>query len=275
MSLAKLSTLNVLGIEVACWDPQVPSTGTGRTKPFASLGDLLGPQLVARMVRSRTDRIPSSGAPTAARLLTTGANLNLAVDGDVVWGAALDSRVGLEAAPSLDVRGVRGPLTAARLAELGHACAAVIGDPAFLAPTYFPEITWAAGTRQRALAYVPDLDDTPVAELLPHLVPARGSLLRTMRSIVQSDLVIGSSLAAIVVADAFGVPARAIASGAAQSADLDDYFAATGRAGTEIAPDAHTALQMGGHDAPVVDVAVLEDSFPVDLWRGTHDEERA
>ena len=77
---------------------------------------------------------------------------------------------------------------------------------------------------------------------------------------------LSSSLHGLVVADAFGIPARYV-----RLCDYEplfkyrDHYAGTGRA-LEFATSLPAGLEMGGAPPPVVDKAALLAAFPFDLW---------
>ena len=54
------------------------------TRPARNFGDLLGPQIVSRLLERNGI---AAGTPPARRLLTVGSVLHLAHAGDVVWGS--------------------------------------------------------------------------------------------------------------------------------------------------------------------------------------------
>jgi pyruvyltransferase len=100
----------------------------------------------------------------------------------------------------------------------------------------------------------------------------RAPLARVLRGIAHSELVVGSSLHGVIVAEALGVPARAVRSHAEPSLKYEDYFLATGRDPDEVvAGSVEEARERGGAPPPAWDPAPLLASFPADLWTGAPD----
>lgn len=261
-------------VKVVHWNPRTP-LGKGaigrrvrigpRVKNF---GDLLGPIIVEGMRRALgvADRKPRS----SARVLCVGSIVHLARTGDIVWGAgvnghALTRRYG---AAHLDVRAVRGPLTRDFLLQRGYErVPAIYGDPALLLPQVWPHMKDRPGTGN--VTFVPNLND-PAAAARPssteiRLLDPRSPLEECVDGIVRSAFVIGSSLHAIILAEAFGVPARVVVPHAEPDFKYRDYYAATGRSYSP-ASTVDEALSMGGAPPPAWDPEPLRKAFPVDVW---------
>ncbi|MDO5500605.1 MAG: polysaccharide pyruvyl transferase family protein [Propionibacteriaceae bacterium] len=189
----------------------------------------------------------------------------------VVWGPGVNGKhLDLPLPPCLDVRAVRGPLTGRYLKERGITDPGVYGDPALLLRTDFT----SAPDSGRVLL-VPNLNDH-AGESPPdaRVIDPRISLTRFLKELSTAELVIGSSLHAIILAEKLGVPARAIRSGAEPTFKYEDYYEGTGRSGVRIARDARDALELGGVDAaPVLDPNLVA-TFPHDLWRSKGESAR-
>ncbi len=236
-------------------------------RPVNNFGDLLGPLVVDLMLRERgATPARSDSAPT---LFSVGSVLHFAADGDVVWGAGVNGKVAGSAHGfrALDVRAVRGPLSRAFLAARGIAAPAVYGDPALLLPDLLPELRRFAATKSHRLTIVPNLNDVRRYGIrAAGTLHPRSPLRHCLRRIAQSELVVGSSLHGIVVAESLGIPARLVRSGAEHGFKYEDYYAGTGRPDFSPAASVAEAVRRGGEPAPRWSPAPLRQAFPFDLW---------
>ncbi len=232
-----------------------------------NFGDHLS-RIVCDAVAAHAGRTFSDEVATPRRLLAIGSILHFARDGDVVWGAGINGKIALDAvkARRLDVRAVRGPKTAEILASFGIDAPSVFGDPALLVPTLFPGRFAVKPVRDYVI--VPNLHDLPLVEDKARLVSPLWGWNRCIEGIVGAEMVVASSLHGIILAEAFGVPARYVRLSETESLfKYDDYAQGTGRAMLEPAGSVAEALAMGGHPPPVFDAQALLAAFPFDLWR--------
>jgi pyruvyltransferase len=265
----------VAEVELFSWNPKKPVfPGRGKRlvpieRPVNNFGDLLGPIIVERM--RRLAELPYKTS-TARRLLSVGSVLHFAQDGDVIWGSGVNGKVPPDshAFNSLDVRAVRGPLTRAFLQDRGIAVPEIFGDPALLLPHVAPELLTAAQHKRHKVTIVPNLQDLRLHRLLrlhPNVLNPRSGLRHCLFRIVQSELVVGSSLHAIIVAEAFGIPARVVGSKVEHDFKYYDYYAGTGRSSYSAAPTIREAIKAGGEPLPQLSVRSLLEAFPADLWK--------
>lgn len=258
----------VAGVEVVHWNPvrDLPDVDGRdvRPRPVANFGDLLGPAIVHAMA-ARAGLGAGSG-----RLLAVGSILHFAEQGDTVWGAGRNGKIDDAAHPDveLDVRAVRGPLTADWLRERGHEVPEAFGDPAMLVPTLFPATTRWAKRRRHPITVVPNLNDWQQVAGHPDAWHPRNGLAATVRRIAESAFVTGSSLHAIIVAEVLGVPVRPMASGAEHPWKYDDWFASSGRPTPRLAETVEEAVALGPNDPVQLDPGPIAQSFPTDLWSG-------
>lgn len=242
-------------------------------KPVNNFGDILGPLIVSRL--AALYKLPydagENGQPQR-RLLTVGSILHLAQEGDVIWGSGRNGKVpdSRHLFHQLDIRAVRGPLSREWLERRGIACPRVYGDPALLVPALFPEFSTSNSGAPIPLTIVPNLNDLqPLpSRLTGHRLSPMNSPSAVISRIVQSRLVVASSLHAIIVAEAFGIPARAVACGAEPEFEYLDYFLATGRPDARPAKSFEEGLALGGERPIQWDPQPLLDSFPTDLFAG-------
>lgn len=202
------------------------------------------------------------------RLLAVGSILHLAQDDDVIWGSGVNGKIAHSQiiAKTLDIRAVRGPKTAAVLRALGHKVPEVYGDPALLVPRYFGQRFVVKPCRD--YVFIPNLNDLGFDIECERFASPLMGWNRCLEEIVSARLVISSSLHGIVLAEAFGVPARQVRlSDTEPQFKYDDYALGTGRQCLTPARSIAEAMELGGDRPMVFDGQALVDAFPVDLWR--------
>jgi pyruvyltransferase len=125
-------------------------------------------------------------------------------------------------------------------------------------------------TRQstRPVLFVPNLHDAAGTDSpFPTVSPLRG-WNRVVEEIVSSDFVIASSLHGLIVAEAYGIPARYIRLSETESLfKYEDYALGSGRPGFDYATSFDEAVEMGGMAPISFDTQALLSAFPYDLWR--------
>lgn len=251
------------------WNPRRhrPRGPIGRVITYGprleNFGDRLGPLVVGRLLRERGIRNRSRTGP---RLFTVGSVLHFARTGDHVWGSGRNGKIeeSRHRFGALHVTACRGPLTRRFLQERGIDAPAIYGDPGLLVAELFPE--WRPATDARVgTVYVPNLNDTTVPPGLAVLSP-RGEVGPIVERIASAELVIASSLHGVVIAEAFGVPARLVVPERESLFKYRDYFAGTGRPDEPFARSVEDALRLGPAPAPLFDREALVGAFPMSLW---------
>ncbi len=232
-----------------------------------NFGDLIGP-LVIRAVLQRLG-LATATPNASARLFSVGSVLHFADTGDVVWGSGVNGKMAadLHRFATLDVRAVRGPLTREFLQRRDIDVPEVYGDPALLMPYLFPQLRKWSKAKKYSVTIVPNLNDLrnyPAhdARLLDPRVP----LMDCLRRIAESEMVVGSSLHGIIVAEALGIPARVITPGVESSFKYLDYYQGTGRPGFDPAASVTDAIAAGSEPPLDFSLVPLVRAFPVDLW---------
>ena len=204
----------------------------------------------------------------ARRMLGIGSILHFSADGDIVWGSGVNGKIAVAEIKStlLDIRAVRGPKTSAVLRDAGFTVPDVYGDPALLTPRFFSDRFPVAPSRD--YIFVPNLNDLKVHGEEANLVSPLLGWNRCIEAICSAKLVIASSLHGIILAEAFGVPARYVRLSEIEARfKYDDYAQGTGRAELTPASSIQEALDMGGHPPIQFDADALIAAFPYDLWR--------
>lgn len=233
-----------------------------------NLGDALSPFIV----QAELDHFfgTTARAPTK-RLLAIGSILHKARDGDVIWGTGSN---GMKADDeysfaNLDVRAVRGPITADLLRRKGVECPEVFGDPAILLPLVIPKPNVQRGSKPLIIPHFSDRSR----------VSARWNVLRTegsdfhnfVRAIVSSPVVYSASLHGIIIAESYGVPAVLVTNAKSESEHkYRDYYESTGRSQFATAETFDEAAVKSPPAIPDLSSMrhALRQSFPYDLWNG-------
>jgi len=236
-----------------------------------NFGDYLSVVVVDHLLRhfgyTLADEVPSQ-----RRMFAIGSVLHYARNGDVIWGSGVNGRPGQDdlnrRVQHLDVRAVRGPRTREILQRRGIAVPEVFGDPALLLPQLFPNRFRA--TAKRPWVFVPNLHDLSLVDRTADtVVSPLGSWNRRIDAILEAELVLASSLHGIIVAEAFGVPARYVRLSSGESEfKYRDYYEGTGRFDVEFASSIDEGREMGGAARLNFDHHALMGAFPIDLWTG-------
>jgi pyruvyltransferase len=88
-----------------------------------------------------------------------------------------------------------------------------------------------------------------------------------IEKILDSKFVISSSLHGVIVAEAYGIPAKLLRIAETEPLfKFNDYYAGTGRDHFEFATSVEEALQMGGEEPFKCDLEALYNSFPFEYW---------
>lgn len=255
----------IAGVPVTYWNPRSRRLGGLPLAPrVRNFGDLLGPWIVRRMVDRLGLQRPGDATPA---LITVGTIMYLAPEGATVWGTGSRDTVPLNrrSLMSLDVRAVRGPLTASMIRDYGVQVPEIYGDPGLLVAALEPHLL--SVQKQWDVSYVPnyaDFDSWRAQGVRP-LINPRGHLDRVLGAIAASKAIVASSLHALILADALQIPATRVASGQEGDFKYHDYALGAGRPIHEVVSrpvDGVHALA----SPPSIDVTQLTDSFPSDLW---------
>ncbi len=236
---------------------------------FSNFGDVLSAVLVERMVEKS---VQIANSTDQKKFLGMGSILHYARDNDVIWGTGLNGKSPEKAYSftTLDVRAIRGPLTRDFLLKRGIPCPEVYGDPTLLVPIFFPEFKKA---EHPAFDYIviPHFSDEHLFAELPNVVSVKEPWNVVIEKVLNSRFVISSALSGIILAEAFGIPARLLqVENKANTEDLfkyKDYYSGTHRPHFQYATSIAQALEMGGESLPVCDLNALVQAFPFELYQ--------
>lgn len=206
------------------------------------------------------------------KLLAIGSLLFFANDGDVLWGTGTNGKKPDKKDykfTHLDVRAIRGPLTRAFLMNTFQIdCPEIYGDPGLLFPFLFPEFK-----KKENPAYdyiiIPHYseEDQFLKDEWKNVVYTTEPWDQVVEKILDSRFVISSSLHGIIIAEAYGIPARLLKiSHEEPMFKYQDYYLGTNRPRFQYATTVDEALEMGGEPPFECDLQKLYDAFPFDYW---------
>jgi pyruvyltransferase len=243
-----------------------------RAKKFENFGDYLSVEIVQRMIDRPVAIASIADKPRTHKLLALGSILYFAREGDTLWGTGMNAKYTKREDfffTSLDVRAVRGPMTRHFLIDhFGIEVPEVYGDPALLIPTLFPEFQRKEEPKHKYVV-IPHYSDAwmfPEQDCVDIIYPYEPWDV-VIEKILDSEFVISSSLHGIIVAEAFGIPARWLrVSEKEPTFKFYDYYLGTGRDQPCFATTVEEALRMGGEVPAQCDLDKLMQSFPYDKF---------
>lgn len=244
-----------------------------RQPQFVNFGDYLSLKLVERIVDQNVEVYIRKPKFNKKKLLAIGSILSFAIDGDVVWGTGVGKLFKKSDHPftTLDVRAVRGPLTRAFLQDiLGVQAPEIYGDPGLLFPYFFPEFKKKKNPVFNFIViphfselHMPIFSKIEYSNIVSPLEPWD----EVIKKILDSKFVIASSLHGLVIAEAYGIPARYLRVTENEPIfKYIDYYMGTGRNQCVYASSIEEALLMGGEEPAVCNLDALYKSFPFEFW---------
>jgi pyruvyltransferase len=192
--------------------------------------------------------------------------MRLGREGDVVWGAGINGKsVDHSTFPKFDLRAVRGPRTAEVLQSFGNRFVDVYGDPALLIPELWTDAELGIRRQTGGVVLMPNYND--IRSWPSEAIDPRGKPFDRVRTIASAELVVASSLHALVIAEAYGVPAVLVSSSKERPFKYEDYYLGTGRAMPPAANTWEEGLAMTPAPPLAWDSSALLAAFPADLWK--------
>lgn len=243
-----------------------------RDKPI-NFGDELSPIIIERLVGQSIQLLPrKKGVGGIKKLLGIGSIMRFAATGDVIWGTGVS---GKSLNPKhfkfewLDVRAVRGPLTRDFLKKhFNIDVPEVYGDPALLFPHLFPEFKKKKNPKYSYIV-IPHFRDIKLfpRDMYDNVVYPSEPWNVVIEKILDSEFVISGSLHGIVIAEAFGIPARLLRITSEEHIfKYIDYYLGTGRPYFRPAFSVLEALALGGEPPIDCDLQKLYEAFPFEFW---------
>jgi pyruvyltransferase len=202
------------------------------------------------------------------QLLAIGSIMHAAKNSATIWGSGINGKVlNYDLYPTnLDVRMVRGPLTRNILISKGISCPEIYGDPALLLSDFFK-----AGKVKKKYEYIliPNKNEVALFESFSNCVSPLEDWKFIVNKILQSKLVISSSLHGVIVAEPYGIPARHFMSYSEPIFKYEDYYRGTGRDNFRFAQSVNEAIELGGEPSPDINKlkTLMYKSFPKDIWQ--------
>jgi pyruvyltransferase len=253
-------------LPVFYWRPDEETYGI-----TVNFGDALFPPIVERIVKRPVELVDENYP--GPKLIAGGSALHCARDGDVLWGAGLRTEEDFKSHPRfrhLRVAAVRGPITRNfLLSRYPFDVPEVFGDPAILLPELFPE--WSRRTVKGRIGVIPHFSNrheymSRSEDLV--VIPPNQEPQRIVPEILTCELVIAGSLHGLIVAEAFGIPARWLNSSRTEpELKYYDYYQGTDRYPHPV-KTVSDAVDLGGEPAPrSLDRDRLLESFPRDVMR--------
>lgn len=278
LSIGTLDTSLVFGLDSMCairdkTVDQVPLF-YGDARPrlgFSNFGDAMSVGIVERIL-GRPILTTTTLTPGQKKFLAIGSIVTYAEEGDVLWGTGVNGTYSKKEDyhfTSLDVRSVRGPLSRQFLLNLGVVCPEIYGDPTLLLPRLFPEFEKSKNPSQDYII-IPHYSDEHLFCHSPNMVSVKEDWKAVVRKILDSKFVISSALSGVIVAEAFGIPARLLVAPNQSNTEnifkYADYYYGTNRPNFRFASSIEEALRMGGESMPDCNLDALLQAFPYDLF---------
>ncbi len=239
---------------------------------FENFGDIISLKLLERIIGEPIRVYKKGQKPPEKKLLAIGSLLYFARDNDVIWGTGTNGKFTKKEDfkfTTLDIRAVRGPLTRKFLWEVFHIeCPEIYGDPALLIPYFFPEFK-----RKKNPAYdyiiIPHYSEEHLFQKheWDNIVYSTEPWGAILEKILDSRFVISSSLHGVIVAEAYGIPARLlVVSNNEPLFKYMDYYLGTNRPNFQYATSVEEAMEMGGESPFECDLKKLYEAFPFEYW---------
>jgi pyruvyltransferase len=240
--------------------------------PFVNFGDYISLKLVERIVGRSLAFYQKRTPNCKKKLLASGSIFYFALNDDVVWGSGINGKR-LEKKDylfsALDIRAVRGPLTRQYLKKTFNLDAPEIyGDPALLFPYFFPEFQKSANPQYEYIVIPHYLEQNLFSkDVYENIVFPTEPWDEIIRKILDSKFVISSSLHGVILAEAYGIPARLLRVSEKEPIfKYIDYYMGTNRPYFQFASSIDEALRMGGEPPLECDLYKLYQAFPFEYW---------
>lgn len=236
-----------------------------------NFGDYLSKVVVKGVIENHRPQLSQAityyDGDSSERLFAIGSIIHHARDNEIIWGSGINGKALGRKIKSdyLDVRMVRGPLTRKILLDQGIECPRNFGDPGLLVSDVFNLGNAERVNKKYPYSLVLNLNDVGLYEKEDYIIYPDWGLERVIRRIRASEIVISTSLHGLVIAEAYGVPARHLLSFGEPVFKYMDYYLGTGRTEVQFAQSLSEALDLGGVRPPKFDAEAMISSFPFDI----------
>ena len=243
-----------------------------------NLGDYLGFVVVDWMLERKGISL-NDYVEKKKHLLTIGSGAVKSYQNMTIWGSGVERELPQLVRKffqrswyrRLDIRAVRGPLSRNYLMRLGHKCPEVYGDPAILMSLIYGGIS---KERKYDVSIIPQLvTERDIRKKYPkaHIISMNTNDYKgVIDQIVQSKLIISSSLHGLILADVYGIPSVWFR-GLRKDIDFKylDYYASTKRQPNKIPSTIEEAMKTKPMQLPSLNSLQegLLKTFPYDLWK--------
>lgn len=233
-----------------------------------NLGDYLSKVVVSHFMPPH-----QNSAKNKVTLYAIGSVLGFRCQDATVWGSGIlykhtitQDRLRYS---TLDIRAVRGPKTRQLLLDVGKDCPEVYGDPAILMPLIFKPENIVKKHRVSVVLHYAHENCLIPANLNCNLISiVTDDYESFITNIMESELVISSSLHGIILAETYGVPAILLSANKQRLFKYEDWYHSTGRYDIVIANSIEEALTM--QPMPLPNLQKMQENllkaFPSDLW---------
>lgn len=239
-----------------------------------NLGDYLA-EVIYKFMLERFSLQQNKKCSKTIHLLTIGSIIGMKQFNSVVWGSGIHRLCSVQSIikrkryVKYDIRAVRGPVTRFLLMSAGYECPEIYGDPGVLMPLIYKTDNYEKKHNISVIYHLSQADDKK-RDGLNYINIQTTDYKKFIDEIVQSELIISSSLHGIILAEAYGVPAIFLN----EKMDNEiikffDWYYSTGRYNVQIAKSMDEALNMKPMELPNLDEMRerLINTFPKDLWK--------
>ena len=247
-------------------------------KDELNLGDILSKTICDYMLSLRELDFSSASKKQYTHLYAIGSLLGgRGVFDATVWGSGIRSFseiafMGINRhIQKLDIRAVRGPVTASILAQAGHyEVPEIYGDPAILLPLVYPKERETIKGKVGVIEHFLSADINLRESCAQKINIKTDDYKKFVDEVTSCEKIISSSLHGIIISEAYGVPAIFLSTNRqTEMLKYFDWYYSTNRMQFPIAKSIDEALNFPCASVPNLDIMRqnLIECFPYDLWR--------
>ena len=242
---------------------------------FSEYDENIGDYLSKVVVSYFAPESKSNGCKKEKTLYGIGSIIGFRCQNATVWGSGIINlnyeTIYRTKWSLLDLRAVRGPNTRNLLIKLGKNCPEIFGDPAILMPfIYKPENVQKKYKCSVIFHFSVNDFEIPIDKDINQISPVTTDYKNFIDQIVESELIISSSLHGIILAETYGTPAILLLHKGQSTFKYEDWYYSTGRYNIVVANSVEDALGLNPMELPELSRMQrdLLNAFPYDLWNG-------